>query len=81
MYGIVPKSENIKWMDYGVKKSLKEDILGQVGCNIWFTGLSGAGKSTIACTLEHALAGEGKLTALLDGDNIRQYFILKYKIT
>ncbi len=35
------------------------------------SGRSGSGKSTVACTLEHALAAEGHLTALLDGDNIR----------
>jgi adenylylsulfate kinase-like enzyme len=34
-------------------------------------GLSGSGKSTVACTLEHALAQRGKLTVLLDGDNVR----------
>ncbi len=43
----------------------------QRGCVVWFTGLSGSGKSTVACTLEHALAERGKITALLDGDNIR----------
>jgi hypothetical protein len=36
-----------------------------------FTGLSGSGKSTVACTLEHALFERGRLTALLDGDNVR----------
>lgn len=36
-----------------------------------FTGLSGSGKSTVACTLEHALYERGRLTANLDGDNIR----------
>lgn len=36
-----------------------------------FTGLSGSGKSTVAITLEHALAAHGRLTTLLDGDNIR----------
>ena len=36
-----------------------------------FTGLSGSGKSTVAITLEHALAVHGRLTTLLDGDNIR----------
>jgi adenylylsulfate kinase len=41
------------------------------GCILWFTGLSGSGKSTVACTLEHALLERGRLTALLDGDNVR----------
>jgi adenylylsulfate kinase len=38
---------------------------------VWFTGLSGSGKSTVACTLEHALRNLGRATALLDGDNVR----------
>lgn len=45
--------------------------MDQRGCVLWFTGLSGSGKSTVACTLEHALAERGKVTANLDGDNIR----------
>lgn len=45
--------------------------MDQKGVVLWFTGLSGSGKSTVACTLEHALAEQGKITALLDGDNIR----------
>lgn len=49
----------------------KEDLLEQKGCVLWFTGLSGSGKSTVACTLEHALLERGRLTALLDGDNVR----------
>ena len=46
-------------------------MLGQRGCVVWFTGLSGSGKSTVACTVEHELARRGSLTALLDGDNVR----------
>ena len=45
--------------------------MGQKGCVLWFTGLSGSGKSTVACTLEHALNAKGHTTALLDGDNVR----------
>lgn len=45
--------------------------MDQKGCVVWFTGLSGSGKSTVACTLEHALAERKKVTALLDGDNVR----------
>jgi len=67
----VGSSTNIKWHEGAVSTSTKEQILGQKGCVLWFTGLSGSGKSTVACTLEHALAAEGRLTALLDGDNIR----------
>jgi adenylyl-sulfate kinase len=49
----------------------KERRLGQRGCVLWFTGLSGSGKSTVAATVEHALAQAGHATALLDGDNVR----------
>jgi len=49
----------------------KENLLGQQGCSLWFTGLSGAGKTTIACYVERELALQGILTQVLDGDNIR----------
>lgn len=67
----VGDSTNIKWHEGMVTTATKEQILKQRGSVLWFTGLSGSGKSTVACTLEHALAGEGRLTTLLDGDNIR----------
>jgi adenylylsulfate kinase len=67
----VGNSTNIKWHEGGVTPEQKEDLLGQKGCVLWFTGLSGSGKSTVACTLEHALLERGRATALLDGDNIR----------
>lgn len=49
----------------------KESQLGQRGATIWFTGLSGSGKSTIAIALEERLSREGILCRILDGDNIR----------
>lgn len=49
----------------------KERQLGQRGLTVWFTGLSGSGKSTVAVALERALAGHGVLCRLLDGDNVR----------
>ena len=49
----------------------KEDLLGQRGLMIWFTGLSGSGKSTVAIALERELQKRGLLCRLLDGDNIR----------
>lgn len=49
----------------------KELLLGQKGVLIWFTGLSGSGKSTIAIALERALHRRGILCRILDGDNIR----------
>lgn len=64
-------SQNIVWHEGGVSTQQKEELLGQRGCVLWFTGLSGSGKSTVAATLEHALHGLGQATALLDGDNVR----------
>ncbi|KAI3424272.1 hypothetical protein D9Q98_009626 [Chlorella vulgaris] len=67
----VGQATNIKFHDGMVPRDVKEEILGQKGVVLWFTGLSGSGKSTVACTLEHALAARGKMTVLLDGDNVR----------
>lgn len=67
----VGAATNIKFHEGMVPRAEKEKILDQRGVVIWFTGLSGSGKSTVACTLEHALASLGKVTVLLDGDNIR----------
>jgi pantothenate kinase-related protein Tda10 len=55
----VGSSTNIKWHEGMVPKEDKEVLLGQRGCVVWFTGLSGSGKSTVACTLEHALKERG----------------------
>lgn len=49
----------------------KEQLLGQRGVMLWFTGLSGSGKSTVAVALERELHRRGLLCRLLDGDNIR----------
>lgn len=62
---------NITWHEGAVARRDKERLLNQRGCVLWFTGLSGSGKSTVACTLEHALVKRGHLTTLLDGDNVR----------
>ncbi|KAI3439131.1 hypothetical protein D9Q98_001539 [Chlorella vulgaris] len=67
----VGNSTNICWQETMVSRGDKEVLLGQRGCVLWFTGLSGSGKSTVACTLEHLLHERGHLTSLLDGDNIR----------
>lgn len=65
------RATNITWHESSVKREERETLLKQKGATIWFTGLSGSGKSTIACTLEHALAQRGHLAYVLDGDNIR----------
>ena len=55
-----------------VKKEAREKIKGHQGAVVWFTGLSGSGKSTIANELDVMLNDMGLDTALLDGDNVRQ---------
>jgi adenylylsulfate kinase len=65
------KSTNITWHAGQVSRTDREKLLGQRGCTIWLTGLSGSGKSTIAVAAEKALAKTGRLTYILDGDNIR----------
>ncbi len=52
-------------------RSAKERLLGQRGCVVWLYGISGSGKSTLANLLERHLHEQGKLTKLLDGDNVR----------
>ncbi|MBK6744507.1 MAG: adenylyl-sulfate kinase [Hydrogenophilales bacterium] len=65
------RATNITWHEGPVKRENRESLLGQRGATIWFTGLSGSGKSTIAFTLEHALIEQGRLAYVLDGDNVR----------
>ncbi len=65
------KATNITWHEGHVTPAERNALLKQKGCTIWFTGLSGSGKSTIAFTLEHALVQSGHLAYVLDGDNIR----------
>ena len=65
------KSTNVTWQDGEVSASDRSAFLGQKGVTIWFTGLSGSGKSTIAVALESALMGKQKLSYRLEGDNIR----------
>mmetsp|Transcript_6424 Transcript_6424/g.17960 ORF Transcript_6424/g.17960 Transcript_6424/m.17960 type:complete len:248 (-) Transcript_6424:1099-1842(-) len=67
----IGESTNIKWHESRVTREDKQKLLNQRGCVLWFTGLSGSGKSTVACTLEHTLHSHGKFTVNLDGDNVR----------
>ena len=62
---------HIVWQDTKVTLSDRELLMRQKGLIIWFTGLSGSGKSTIAVELEKRLHQKGFFTYLLDGDNIR----------
>jgi adenylylsulfate kinase len=65
------KATNITWHEGHVNREERQKLLKQKGCTLWFTGLSGSGKSTVAYTLEHALVQRGRLAYVLDGDNIR----------
>jgi adenylylsulfate kinase len=65
------KATNITWHEGHVTRDERAGLLKQKGATLWFTGLSGSGKSTIAFTLEHALVQRGRLAYVLDGDNIR----------
>ncbi|GHB06928.1 sulfate adenylyltransferase subunit CysN [Salinicola rhizosphaerae] len=64
-------ASNIVWHDMAVTKRRRAERNHQKPCIIWFTGLSGAGKSTSANALERQLFGMGYSTYLLDGDNVR----------
>jgi adenylylsulfate kinase len=57
--------------DQMLSREDKEALLGQRGVMLWFTGLSGSGKSTVAVALERELHRRGRLCRILDGDNIR----------
>jgi bifunctional enzyme CysN/CysC len=62
---------NIHWQRLAVDKSVRARLKQQRPCVLWFTGLSGAGKSTIADLVDRRLAELGRHAALLDGDNLR----------
>jgi len=64
-------NKNIVWHDHHVTKKERSSIKDQKPCILWFTGLSGSGKSTIANAVESKLLELNKHTYLLDGDNIR----------
>jgi bifunctional enzyme CysN/CysC len=65
------RAANILWQPFAVGKRRRGEIKGQKPCIVWFTGLSGSGKSTIANLLETELVALGRHTYLLDGDNVR----------
>lgn len=65
------RATNVFWHHGDVTRKDREDLLQQKGATLWFTGLSGSGKSTVAVELEKALLAKGKLAYRLDGDNVR----------
>ncbi|MCB5226442.1 adenylyl-sulfate kinase [Alishewanella sp. 16-MA] len=62
---------HIKWQDYQVDATTRAELNGHQSAVVWFTGLSGSGKSTVANALEQVLLARGTHTYLLDGDNVR----------
>jgi len=64
-------NENIVWHDHHVTKQERSELKSQKPCILWFTGLSGSGKSTVANAVESKLLELQKHTYLLDGDNVR----------
>ncbi len=65
------RAANIHWQSLDVNKAMRAGMKAQKPACIWFTGLSGSGKSTVANLLEKRLHAEGRHTYLLDGDNVR----------
>lgn len=65
------RATNITWHESQTPREDREALLGQRGVTIWLTGLSGAGKSTIAVAAEQALIRSGHAAYVLDGDNVR----------
>ncbi len=66
-----PKSSNVVWEQQGISLAQREERNGHKAAVLWFTGLSGSGKSTIAKKLEQRLFADGVHTTYLDGDNLR----------
>jgi bifunctional enzyme CysN/CysC len=65
------RAQNIHWQAVDINRAARADQKAQRACVLWFTGLSGSGKSTIANLVEKRLFALGKHSAMLDGDNIR----------
>ena len=65
------KAQNLTYQDFDVNRKTRSEMKGQTPKIVWFTGLSGSGKSTVANVLEQRMAAEGKHTYILDGDNVR----------
>jgi adenylyl-sulfate kinase len=66
-----PVSDNVVWHDTGIPRNERWQSAGLAGATIWFTGLSGSGKSTVASAVAARLTAAGSAHYLLDGDNLR----------
>ncbi|MCA9211047.1 MAG: adenylyl-sulfate kinase, partial [Planctomycetales bacterium] len=62
---------HVVWHEHNVTRADRERLCGHRGCVVWFTGLSGCGKSTVANLVDRRLHESGVHTFLLDGDNVR----------
>ncbi len=67
----LPRSPNVGWQTSRMTRERRWESIGHVGATVWFTGLPGAGKSTIAGAVEERLLAAGRPAFLLDGDNLR----------
>ncbi|HEY2283731.1 MAG TPA: adenylyl-sulfate kinase [Solirubrobacteraceae bacterium] len=65
------RSPNVRWQGSRLTRASRWEALGRVGATVWFTGLPGAGKSTVAVAVEERLVECGYAAYLLDGDNLR----------
>ena len=65
------RADNLHWQAIEINRAAHASLKGQRPCAVWFTGISGAGKSTIANIVERKLHEQGRHTYLLDGDNVR----------
>lgn len=65
------RADNLTWQKLDITRGTRAARMGQKPATLWFTGLSGAGKSALANEVEKALSIQGKYTMLLDGDNVR----------
>lgn len=65
------KATNVTWHEGDITREHRQKLLGHRGATVWFTGLSGSGKSTVAVELEGELNQRGVLAYRLDGDNVR----------
>ncbi len=65
------KTEHVFWQDWNISRKIREEQNGHKAAVVWFTGVSGAGKTTLARALEKKLWEQGRRTMLLDGDQLR----------
>lgn len=66
------QTENTRWHPSAIQRADRWAASGAPGCTVWFTGLSGSGKSSVAVEVERRLVAAGRPAYLLDGDNLRQ---------